>query len=387
VKNICRALYLPTSYLSALYLSALYFTARYFTARYFTVLCLVLFAIVVTGTRLEARAPDRVLASLIADDPVAFAAIARYPAPLRRAVLEASVHPEAVVRLADLQRDGTAKFEDLLQGLKARQRQGLRVLAAFPELVAELAAGPPPARLDRILGRYPVQVRAAANSALRHRPLLVRLERLNRRAISRFDRLLSAYPPRVRQSLRHLADAPEAVWLLSENMALTVLLGDAYHGDSEAVERHLAAVSAMGSGQGGANKVGGAPRPGSVEAAAQAYYDQYGLEDREAYGRDDVDVDVSVAYYADSYAGYYGYPYGRGAGYASLGWRLTPQLSAYIHLPIGGRSAPGYRTGHGRHYTRSHNRLHNRPHKSHTSKRGYSKGGHGNRRGGTRPRR
>jgi hypothetical protein len=281
----------------------------------------------------------------------ALEAIAPFPEPVREAICATALHPELVARVAQVQRQSSAAFARLLGPYTPAGQRAIWELVRYPRLVDELAGGGPKSeeQITEILRGYPRQVHAIAlRYGLREPDLLAGIAALNRRTNRRFEELLQAYPPSTQESVRILVQYPQALGLLSSDLDLVILLGEAYRREPDRVRQQVAQMQPEGADRPTerARALAREPAyPGEAvpagRAAARYDYDLNGLE-----GPDD-DVEVNVVY-----DGYHTVPYWSGyprwyyppEWYAGLGWYLTPRVSATIGIgaPLIRRAVPAY---------------------------------------------
>jgi len=307
-----------------------------------TPLLIAVFGLLTAHGPLSATQELNALAQAIEADNAAIEAIALYPEQIRTAILEASLHPELIVRVASLQEAASASFDGLLAEYPRDQQEAIWNLTRFPGLIEKLVEGDikKKSQIQRILSHYPQSIHQTALAYGRAEyDLLAEIHKLNADTHLQFESLVEKYPEASRRAYGQLLQHPEILSLLEEDLSLTVLLGDAYEKDPEGVnalaaDLNLRLASEHAAGLSGDHDVGSAPSADEAElqAVAAAYRQKYAYEDDGFGGPDQSDTDAQVTYYGHPYPYWFGYPrwYGGSGVYASLNWDLTPRLRASI---------------------------------------------------------
>lgn len=159
-------------------------------------------------------------------------AIALYPHDERTAILEASAHPEILVRLQNIRMQTETQFRDLLAPLPEEDQKKIYNFARYPELIADILEDgrqKTRAEMHALLHGYPGEIHDDAIFVnRRYFDLLTSTERLYTKSEDKFEAVLKRYPENVREAYRRLIMLPEIISILAENMSTTVLLGDIY---------------------------------------------------------------------------------------------------------------------------------------------------------------
>jgi hypothetical protein len=189
-----------------------------------------------------AQRDSMLLANVTEEEQAAINALVLYPETTRQHILIASLHPEALIKLENIQANTQDAFTELLRPLPQETQEQLWDLTRYPGLVARLAALPPAdaAALQEVLAEYPEAITDGATRAYtQHRSLLRQIEALENTAATTAAAVLDPYEASVRESLSALIQMPEVLSLLTEQLRLTVLLGDQYRSQPERVLREL----------------------------------------------------------------------------------------------------------------------------------------------------
>ncbi len=189
-----------------------------------------------------AQRDSALLANVTEEEQAAINALVLYPEVTRQHILTASLHPEALIKLENIQASTQEAFSELLRPLPQETQEHLWDLTRYPGLVSRLSALPPAdeAALRQVLADYPEAVTDGATRAYaQHRSVLRQIEALETTAATTADAVLASYDPVVQKSLSALIQMPEVLSLLTEQLRLTVLLGDQYRAQPEYVLRQL----------------------------------------------------------------------------------------------------------------------------------------------------
>ena len=279
----------------------------------------------------------------IGEDRAGIEAIAMYPEQIRAAILEASSHPELVVKVAALQQISSSEFEQTLSALDKEDQDAIWDLARFPKLVEALVAGDIKTKREirGIVAEYPEDIiEAALKYGRTEYDLLVDVHRLNRDTEEQFRDLLDVYPRATQESYHTLIRHPEIMTILAEDMSMTVLLGDAYDRDPEGVRELAKALNLKLASEHAKELTLGeeTPQPPAqrdeLSSVAAVYQQKYAYDASGFEGpREDV-TDVEVTYYGAPYPYWFGYPgsYAVPAVHAGLNWYITPRVRASVSL-------------------------------------------------------
>jgi len=179
------------------------------------------------------------------EDRPTLEALSLYPEDMRRHVLEAATEAHVLAELGARQERSRASFRDLLDPYDQDIQDDLFQLTRYPALVAEIVEGGPKEvrELDVIAARYPEEIREPARSAREeHWKLVARVHALLAGEQAAFQELVADLPDVKQTAFLALLGTPEVLALLSEHTAMTVLLGDAYEREPDAV---IAALDAL----------------------------------------------------------------------------------------------------------------------------------------------
>ncbi len=184
--------------------------------------------LLIANTR--AQSSDALLARLIEEDKASIDALVLYPDATRNDILQASQYPELVVRISEMQKLTSQQFSDLLSPYAQADQERFWELARYPQLVQDLAAKG--GIKEDALKDYPEIVQTDARWADKgQRDVMVKMDGLYDASQNAFETLLSTYPAAAQKSFRNLVNLPEVLSILSDDLKMTVLVGDLYKRD------------------------------------------------------------------------------------------------------------------------------------------------------------
>ena len=286
---------------------------------------------------LSAQSEKELIAQLVSEDQDAINALVLYPEDTRLAILEASLFPEALIKLESIQSQTSSSFREIMDQHPRETQEMIWDLTRYPNLVHKLALTEPGSKkeIKKVLKEYPQVIHdRAEKSFLYHHKLLMEIDQLNSSAESAFNILLAEYPVKTQDALQELIALPEVLTILTDNIRLTVLAGDIYRKEPEWV-LHKADSFHLEVARRNAEeiedwKAGLENNPEAMEelqASAEAYEADYGYDDEYYdYSYDDLYYDGEVEevvvrhYYHYHYPYWFGYP----SWYYYPRWRLYP---------------------------------------------------------------
>jgi hypothetical protein len=168
---------------------------------------------------------------LLTEDASELEAIALYPENIRISILEASIHPEVLVRMQSMQSQTSDRFKMIIGQLNREDQERVWEITRYPGLLKKIVTGGKKSAddLKLIASGFPEGIReSAVEYGRKEYNLLNEIFQLNRLTESTFDEILAPYPSATRTAYLDLLDHPEILSILSDNMNMTVVLGDLY---------------------------------------------------------------------------------------------------------------------------------------------------------------
>lgn len=154
---------------------------------------------------------------------------------LRDAVLDASVHPDALASLSAIQERSSREFRSRLDGEERATQQDVWELSRYPELVDELVLGGRPTRgaVDDIVEGHPKRIQEIARGLALHHFSLVRDIATIREEAERENRLaLASLPLSTQASFEALIERPDLLSAMLREPAVPARLARMVREDS-----------------------------------------------------------------------------------------------------------------------------------------------------------
>lgn len=284
-------------------------------------------------------------------DKAAIEALVMYPQNTRADILEAAQYPELLIKIEGLQHETSQQFQDLIASLGQDQQEMIYDLSRYPALVSRLVmAKEAGARsIEDILKDYPDVIHTRAKQAYReYGNLLIAADQLHLSADHQFNVLIATYPSDAREAYHNLIELPEVLSLLTENIRMTILVGDLYQKDPDRLHRQMDSLNLVVAE---ANAKELETWKESIEddpevmaelrSASNEFAEEYGYDD-EYYAYDDMyneTHDRSDKYVVEQYF-HYNYPYWFGfpSWYYYPRWRPYPiwyETGFYAVMDVG----------------------------------------------------
>lgn len=185
----------------------------------------------------QTSAEKEILASLVEEEQEAINALVLYPAEIRTVILESTRNVEALLKIESIQSSTRKSFIELLEVYPLDVQKMVWDLSRYPDLISRLA-NLEDQPIAYVLNNYPEVIHARAEQVYyNHESLLWKVDDLNRAAEAAFESILKNYPDHVQLNLRQLLDLPEVLSILTENIRMTILVGDMYSKNPEWIIR------------------------------------------------------------------------------------------------------------------------------------------------------
>ena len=295
-----------------------------------------LFLILAAVLNLNAQDDKAMLAQLAEEEKEAVDALVLYPEATRRAILEASLYPEALIKMERLQSQTRTSFQEMLASYPQSTQEVIWDVTRYPDLVRRLVVEGEgsPTRINAVLEDYPEEVYDNARRAgADYYEVLVEIDRLDASANQAFAAILEDYPPKAQDAMRQLLDLPEVLDILTENIELTILVGDVYKKEPDWVI-HMADSLSLEVARANAQEIEdwktelekNPEAREELKASAQDFASEYGYDDEYYdYPEDDIYYEGQpnryvVEHYYYNYPYWFGYPY----WYTYPRWRPYP---------------------------------------------------------------
>lgn len=285
-----------------------------------------LLLIVLGGSILFSQTDKALLRELAKENQKSIEALALYPEDVRLAILEASKHPEALIKMQSIRERTSAAFKALIEDFPRSTQAYFYDFTRYPGLLETLVAqrGNTTAQ-RRALEVMPEEKREAALGVVeRQLSTLAKINDLNRTATNAYDNLLAPYPGPAQAAFRTLLGVPEVVDILNEDLRFTILVGDVYREDPawaihkmDSLNLAVARAHAQEQDAWQKNIENDPAAQQELQAAAREYANEYGYVD-EIYDIMPDDLYTAPApaqpqvihhYYHYPYPYWFGYPW------------------------------------------------------------------------------
>lgn len=180
---------------------------------------------------LVAQDEKELLAQMFAEDREAIDALVVYPKDTRLAILETAAYPQALIKLERIQQKTSTQFKALLEEESKTTQQMIWDLTRYPNLISRLVqeGNKNTKSIEKVLSDYPNVIHKRAKEAgKKHYSLLLGIDELDHSSKQAFETILEEFPIKTQEALRKLIELPEVLSLLTENIQLTILVGDLY---------------------------------------------------------------------------------------------------------------------------------------------------------------
>lgn len=270
--------------------------------------------------KLAAQTDLALLRDLAEENQKSVDALVLYPSETRLAILEATKHPETLIKMQDMRERTSAAFRTLIEDFPRATQAVFYDLNRYPGLVERLVSqkndGP---ALRKLLEILPKESRDESFGVVdRQMPTFVQVNELNQTTHRAFERLTAGYPVAAKQAFEHLLGLPEVIDLLNEDLRFTILLGETYR-DNPAWTIHKMDSMNLAVARSQAEELQNWKTDLENDPAAQAElqaaardYAAENVYDSEYYDGDDFyerEAEVTVHHYYEPYPYWYGYPY------------------------------------------------------------------------------
>ncbi|MFT4759608.1 MAG: hypothetical protein ACI9XO_004929 [Paraglaciecola sp.] len=284
--------------------------------------------------QIQGQSEKELLAQLAAEEQEAVNALVLYPKETRQTILETALFPETLIKMESIQLQTSTKFKELMQAYPQEVQEMVWDLTRYPGLLEQLVTSNLSGKsMNEILAAYPSVIHPRAKqAATNNQALIAEINQLNRAASAAFTAILQQYPPTVQANLQKLLDLPEVLTLLTENIRVTLLVGDLYKKEPDWIVQKVDSVSLKVARQNAQEiedwKENLANNPQVMEelkASTESFNDDYNYDDT-YYDFDNKETNnppdyrVVNTYYEYNYPYWFGYPY----WYSAPRWRLNP---------------------------------------------------------------
>ncbi len=183
----------------------------------------------VTGS--HAQNDNAILEKLLTEDSIAINALVLYPDSTRRSILEVSQYPEVLLKMQSLQESTQKDFNNILSPYSQDEQQVFFNLTRYPGLINQLVAGGKKSKsqLQTIAAAYPIEIREdVVQYGKKYFDVLSAIDQLSKKNNADFENIIANYPKETQHAFRDLVALPEVLNILTDNLKMTVMIGDLY---------------------------------------------------------------------------------------------------------------------------------------------------------------
>ncbi len=194
-------------------------------------LMLVLSLLVFAVFRSTAQNDNAILEKILTEDSTAVNALVLYPDSTRRSILEASQFPEVLLKMQSMQENSQKEFNTILSPYTQEVQQVFYNLTRYPGLINQLVAGGKKSKsqLQNIADNYPDEIKDdAVVYGKKYFDVLNSIDQFSKKNNSEFENVISTYSNESNHVFRDLVELPEVLNILTDNIKMTVMIGDLY---------------------------------------------------------------------------------------------------------------------------------------------------------------
>ncbi|MFN0174722.1 MAG: hypothetical protein ACKVU0_08765 [Saprospiraceae bacterium] len=273
-----------------------------------------------------AQTDAALLRDLAEENKKSVEALVLYPSDTRLAILEATKHPEVLIKMQSMREKTSAAFRTLIEDFPRSTQEVFYDLSRYPGMTASLVQQKNnPAALRTALEALPVNKREDAFGVVtRQMPTFVQINDLNQTTRRAFERLIAGYSAPAQKAFEHLLGLPEVIDLLNEDLRFTILVGETYRDNPAWVIQKMDSLN-LAVARSHAEELenwkttleNDPAAKSELQAAAKEYANENGYNSDD-YSGDDLyyegdyyarDNDIQVWHYYSPYPYWYGYPY------------------------------------------------------------------------------
>lgn len=270
--------------------------------------------------KLSAQPETSIFADWSQEDKAAVEALVMYPQTTRTAILEAAQYPELLIKVEGMQTVTSSKFQELIADLDQEKQATIYDISRYPGLLSRLALAKESGQqnIKPLLEDYPEVIHVRAREAYRnYGDLLQQIDQLQLQADQQFNELIATYPAITREAMRELIELPEVLSLLTENIRMTILVGDLHQKDPIRLQQQMDSLNVVVAEanakelENWKESVKSDPEVRTeLKSATEEFAEEYGYDD-DYYDYDDMYYEEErerEKYVVEQYF-YYNYPY------------------------------------------------------------------------------
>ncbi|HET6244083.1 MAG: DUF3300 domain-containing protein [Bacteroidetes bacterium] len=255
---------------------------------------------------------------IIEEDKSSIDALSLYPEETRNAILEASLYPEIILKLENIQSQTREKFITLIENLPEEEQLKIYDITRYENLVKSLGDGgrKSESEIVDILKNYPKEIHdEALEMGRKNHRIIKNINELYNTAHESYQNVLRNYPTQTQQAYNHLIQFPEVIEIMSNNMKMTVAVGDLYKREPDWVKTKLDSLNIEAARKNAEETAEWQKKleenPELLEEytnAAEEYAEDNGFDQNE-YRQERTQVNEVIYHHYYSYPFWFGYPH------------------------------------------------------------------------------
>ena len=180
--------------------------------------------------------------SLSQDENKIISSIAPYAADMRTAILNVSEYPQVLVKLERTQARTSQSFQDLISSYPRTEQEKFYEVVRFPELTKQLVdhGKQNTEEAKALIKDYPEGAQQPILDIYRdHFDDLARINSIYQSSQNTLEKITATYPSALQEDFKKVIASPDVMNLLTDNIDLTVSLGESYKADPNGVTQYL----------------------------------------------------------------------------------------------------------------------------------------------------
>lgn len=206
--------------------------------------CVILMLLMLSG---YASSAQSFTDSLQQDDQDIVASIAPYSEDVRGTILDVAQYPQALVKIERVQSRSSQSFQDLIASYPREEQEKFYEVSRFPEILSQIITNNyGENEIKPIVKDLPAGTQTSfADLNATHHEELIRMNNIYQSSQTALQKILSGYPENVKNEFRTIIGMPDVMNLLTNNIGLTVELGEAYKANPTGVIQQLDSMNTV----------------------------------------------------------------------------------------------------------------------------------------------
>ncbi|MEO8474490.1 MAG: hypothetical protein ABI477_19970 [Chryseolinea sp.] len=180
--------------------------------------------------------------SVSQDESKIVASIAPYGPEMRAAILNVSQYPQALVKLERTQARTSQSFQDQIAPYTRTEQEKFYQISRYPELMRQFESMGKNSleEVKTLVQDYPEGVQQPAIDIYQnHFADLMKMNLIYQSSQNAMERITAKYPSQLQDDFRKVIGSPDVMSLLTDNIDLTVSLGESYKSDPNGIVAYL----------------------------------------------------------------------------------------------------------------------------------------------------